>query len=159
MNIGSTHVNQRSLKAALVTVAGALLIAGATWSELAVETHATAATAVEPLSPSQTSSDRTTVKPVLAGGRDSYADVVKIAAPAVVTIRTEGHAKPSPTGMRDEDPLRRFFGDRFDGFDGQAAPPMRIPKSPANPGSIPPLSPLRILNQAASKPSAAIVMT
>lgn len=128
MNIGSTYVNRRALRAGTATVAGAVLIVGALWNGLAVDTHATAATNLEPLSPSQTPPSRTTSIPVLAAGRDSYADVVKIAAPAVVTIRTESHARPSPTGMRDEDLLRRFFGDRFDGFDGPAAPPMRTPR-------------------------------
>ncbi len=127
MNIGSTHVSQRSLKAGLATAAGALLIAGATWNGLAIDTHA-AATLIEPPSSSQTPPSRPTVNPVLAGGRDSYADVVKIAAPAVVTIRTEGRAKSSPTGVQDEEFLRRFFGDRSDRFDRESAPPARMPR-------------------------------
>jgi Do/DeqQ family serine protease len=52
----------------------------------------------------------------VAGGRDSYADIVKMAAPAVVTIRTEGRPRVSPTGFDgpgDEDLLRRFFGEQF----------------------------------------------
>ncbi len=52
----------------------------------------------------------------IAGGRDSYADVVSVAAPAVVTIRTEGKAKMSPTGFEGQEPddlFRRFFGEQF----------------------------------------------
>jgi Do/DeqQ family serine protease len=47
----------------------------------------------------------------VAGSRDSYADVVKIVAPAVVTIHTEGRARVSPTQFQDDDLFRRFFGD------------------------------------------------
>ena len=50
------------------------------------------------------------------GGRDSYADVVKMVAPAVVTIRTEGQARVTPTGFGgddQEDLFRRFFGQQF----------------------------------------------
>jgi Do/DeqQ family serine protease len=47
------------------------------------------------------------------GGRDSYADIVKVVTPAVVTIRTEGRARVSPTQFQDDDLFRRFFGDQF----------------------------------------------
>ena len=50
---------------------------------------------------------------ISSGGRDSYADVVKVVTPAVVTIRTEGRARVSPTQFQDDDLLRRFFGDQF----------------------------------------------
>jgi Do/DeqQ family serine protease len=63
---------------------------------------------------------------VLSGGRDSYADVVKIVAPAVVTIRTEGRARMAPTGFQDDDLLRRFFGEQF-GDRGRQGP-MRAPR-------------------------------
>jgi Do/DeqQ family serine protease len=42
--------------------------------------------------------------------------VVSVAAPAVVTIRTEGKAKMSPTGFDGQEPddlFRRFFGEQF----------------------------------------------
>ena len=42
---------------------------------------------------------------------ESYADVVNLVAPSVVTVRTEGRARVAPTGG-DED-LRRFFGEPF----------------------------------------------
>jgi Do/DeqQ family serine protease len=47
----------------------------------------------------------------VAGSRDSYSDLVKVIAPAVVTIRTEGKARVSPTDFQGGDPFRRFFGD------------------------------------------------
>jgi Do/DeqQ family serine protease len=51
----------------------------------------------------------------VAGGRDSYADVVEVVSPAVVTIRAEGKARALPTQFQfpDDDALRRFFGDQF----------------------------------------------
>jgi Do/DeqQ family serine protease len=49
------------------------------------------------------------------GSRSSYADIVDVVAPAVVTIRTEGKARVSRTQFQgpDDDFLRRFFGDQF----------------------------------------------
>lgn len=94
----------------LALAASGLLVAGASWHALAADSPAvttTAATqavqAVPPVSRAQ------------AAGRDSYADVVKLVTPAVVTIRTERKAQMSPTQFQgDDDFLRRFFGDRFD---------------------------------------------
>lgn len=43
--------------------------------------------------------------------RESYADVVNVVAPSVVTVRTEGSARVAPAAG-DED-LRRFFGEPF----------------------------------------------
>jgi Do/DeqQ family serine protease len=50
------------------------------------------------------------------GARDSYADIVKAVAPAVVTIRTEGRAENALTQFRgqNDDFFRRFFGDPGD---------------------------------------------
>ncbi len=84
------------------------LAAGAAWrggapvdAAQAAATHATTAT--------------TTIQHTIAGGRDSYADVVHVVSPAVVTIRVEGRAKVSPTQFQDqgEDFFKRFFGDQF----------------------------------------------
>ena len=55
-----------------------------------------------------------------AGGRDSYADIVKVVAPAVVTIRVDGKAKIAPAAFGDNDLFRRFFGDPFE--PGERAP-------------------------------------
>jgi Do/DeqQ family serine protease len=59
--------------------------------------------------------------PVVAGGRASYADVVKVVAPAVVTIQVEGRAAPAPTAFQAEPFFRRFFDDRFG--EGPQPPP------------------------------------
>jgi serine protease Do len=52
----------------------------------------------------------------VVGGRDSYADIVKVVAPAVVTIRTEGTAINAPAQFQfpEDDFFRRFFGDPAD---------------------------------------------
>ena len=65
--------------------------------------------------------------PALAGGRTSYADVVKVAAPAVVTIRTEARARVRPTSNQ---------GDPFGGiFGGQLPAPRRQPQPQRGLGS------------------------
>src|SRR5207249_4833805 len=91
--------------------ASALLVTGVTWHGFAADTQATKAqttTVAAQTTPAATSH-------IVAGGRDSYADVVKVVAPGVVTIRVEGRAKAAPTqfGDDDEDMLRRFFGQQF----------------------------------------------
>ena len=69
------------------------------------------------------------VSRAVAGERDSYADVVKIVSPAVVTIRTESQAKVSPTEFDGDDFFRRFFGGQFNpdqfGNRGQRQTPQR----------------------------------
>ena len=113
----------------LAVVAAGALAVGAGWHPLAADTQKAATIS-------------TPIPHAIAGGRDSYADVVAVAAPAVVTIRTEGKAKMMPTmfgpegqdGQDPEDLLRRFFGDRFGGGDqrGQRAPrPRRAPRQRA----------------------------
>ena len=69
----------------------------------------------------------------IAGGRDSYADIVKVAAPSVVTIRVEGKASLSPTQFQfpdgpNGDFFRRFFGDPGDRGDQGTAPRQRVPR-------------------------------
>jgi Do/DeqQ family serine protease len=51
----------------------------------------------------------------VAAGRDSYADVVQLVAPAVVTVRVESTGKMSPTEFQGppDDFFRRFFGQPF----------------------------------------------
>jgi S1-C subfamily serine protease len=90
-----------------VVVAGALMI-GAAWHSLAADTQKDTQKPAAKVSTQITHS--------IAGGRDSYADVVSVAAPAVVTIRTEGKARMSPTGFDGQEPddlFRRFFGEQF----------------------------------------------
>ena len=93
-------------KFAIAVVASLGLVAGAAWrggapvdAAQAATSHATPATA--------------TIQHAIAGGRDSYADVVHVVSPAVVTIRVEGRAKVSPTQFQGDDFFKRFFGDQF----------------------------------------------
>ena len=95
-------------RAALAVVASTALVAGATWRGLAADSRAGSSTAAAQTATIQ----QPAMSHAVAGGRDSYADVVKVAGPSVVTIRTEGKARVSPTGFDDtEDFFRRFFGD------------------------------------------------
>jgi Do/DeqQ family serine protease len=102
----SERLSRRATRTIGAAIAGLLLLTGAAWHVSAdgqsAAAHATIATVATP------------IQHAIAGGRDSYADVVKVVAPAVVTIRVQGKAKVSPTQFQgDEDMLRRFFGDRF----------------------------------------------
>jgi Do/DeqQ family serine protease len=103
-----------------VALGAVLLLAGAGWHGFAAESQSS--------SPSKTA---TVTAPVVSrgveAGRDSYADVVKTVAPAVVTIRVEGKAKASPTQFQQfdgDDLFRRFFGEPSEG-----GPHMRTPRN------------------------------
>ena len=85
-----------------IALAGALTT-GAVWQGKAADAEATAGQPVTAIAPAR----------IAAGGRDSYADVVKEVTPAVVTIRVEGRPRVSPTQFRNDDLFRRFFGDQF----------------------------------------------
>jgi serine protease Do len=105
MNISQIHLGPRTIRGGLGVIAVALLVAGGTWRGVVAsdtQSHSAAPVAVTP--------PTTAVTP-----RTSYADVVKAVAPAVVTIRVEGRAQASPTSFSDDDLLRRFFGDQFEG--------------------------------------------
>ena len=91
----------------------AAVTTGAAWQGKAADATATAAQPVTTTAPAR----------VATGARDSYADVVKVVTPAVVTIRTEGRARVSPTQFQDDDLLRRFFGDQFGGQQRRMPPP------------------------------------
>ena len=97
----------RGIRAGMIAAAVAAVVAGVTaWHGLAADPRASAAAASAPAA--------SQIARSVAGGRDSYADIVKIVAPGVVTIRTEGKVKVSPTDFQDgQDPsefFRRFFG-------------------------------------------------
>jgi len=114
MNTLDTQFGRRVTNASLALLAAVLLVAGASWGSLAAgaagsEAQAVAAQQVTPAARG------------LAPGRDSYADIVKVVAPAVVTIRVEGQARIAPTMMPDDDLFRRFFGDQGEQF-GFGAP-------------------------------------
>jgi serine protease Do len=106
--------SQRRGRTAVALVAAILVITGIAWHGIAADqtTTARAATITTPITHA------------IAGGRDSYADVVDVVAPAVVTIRTEGKARMTPTEFQvpDDEFLRRFFGDQFGPGRGQRAP-------------------------------------
>jgi len=100
---------QQAVRTGGAVVLGALLAVGAGWRGSAAARSTTASAAAQPAP--------TLTRPV-AGARDSYADVVKVVEPAVVTIRTEGKARVSPTQFggdddQSDDMLRRFFGEQF----------------------------------------------
>src|SRR5215467_4536339 len=92
-----------SIRAAFAAAAAAALISGAAWRGLAASPPAPAVAAAQ--------TPAATGRTLAAGSRDSYADVVKAVAPAVVTIRVEGKATVSPTQFEGgDDFFRRFFG-------------------------------------------------
>jgi Do/DeqQ family serine protease len=92
----------------------ALLVGGLTWQGLAAGAQETAPRM-----------QGTAASPVVAGGRDSYADIVKVVAPAVVTVRVEARPRMIPTDSQQDELFRRFFGDRFGEQFG--ANPRRMP--------------------------------
>ena len=93
---------RRALRSGLALAAGAAIVAGATWHGASISAQSsTAKAAAAPV-----------ITHAIAGGRDSYADIVRVVTPAVVTIRVESAAKAQPTGLDQGDELfRRFFGD------------------------------------------------
>src|SRR3954469_362544 len=127
-------------KTLLAVLAAATLTTGAAWHGLAADAQKAETQKAATIS--------TPIAHAIAGGRDSYADVVGVAAPAFLTIRTECKARVMPTmfgqegpdgqdGQEGQDPddlLRRFFGDRFGGNQqrGQRTPRMqRAPRQRA----------------------------
>ena len=123
------NLNQRAARAGIAVFAAALLVSGAAWRGFAADSQSAAKVA-----PATTT---TPITHAIAGGRDSYADIVNVAAPAVVTVRVAGKARVSPTGFDgdgdqddQEDLLRRFFGDRFGQRQGPRGPqmPQRAPR-------------------------------
>jgi serine protease Do len=122
----------------LAVLAAGALTTGAAW-------HGLSAADTQKADTQKAATISTPITHTIAGGRDSYADVVGVAAPAVVTIRTEGKARMRATGFGQdgqdglegqdpEDLLRRFFGDQFGGGGqrGQRMPrAQRAPKQRA----------------------------
>jgi serine protease Do len=103
-------LTRRVRRAGLAIVAAAALLGGATWHSLAATAPATQARDAQ--APRARTVNTPTLTHAIGGGRDSYADVVKVVAPAVVTIRVQGKANVSPTQFGDGDEFfRRFFGD------------------------------------------------
>lgn len=130
MDTTPSNFRNRTVRGAVAIGAVALLVAGATWVGSAAAPIRSAITASAPPAEAQ-QVPAVVSRAAIAGGRDSYADIVKAVAPAVVTIRTQGRVRVSPTQFEgnDEDLLRRFFGDRF----GQG-PGRQTPRSPRQRG-------------------------
>ena len=103
--------------AAAVGVA-ALLVSGAAWHGIAKDVEPVIAHAATATSP---------IQHAIAGGRDSYADVVDVVSPAVVTVHAQGRARVSPTQFQapDEDFFGQFFGRRGQGPRMTPMPRMR----------------------------------
>ena len=109
----------------LALVAAGALAAGATWHAGSVHAQT---------SPVPATTAAPAITHAVVGGRDSYADIVKVVAPAVVTIRVEGKARVSPTGFGEgDDMLRRFFGNPFEPGQGAPGAP-RMPRMPRQRG-------------------------
>jgi len=105
-------------RAARTWVAGlgvAGLLGGAAWSGLAATPRAAAPADVA-----------APVSHAIAAGRDSYADVVDIVSPAVVTVHATGRARASETQYQvPDDFFQQFFGGRNNPFEGQQRPGRR----------------------------------
>ncbi|MFI5177559.1 MAG: Do family serine endopeptidase [Vicinamibacterales bacterium] len=103
MNTPLIHT-RRAARVGLAVLAAAFLVTGYAWHGLAADGQAArpAATVTTPIAHA------------IAGGRDSYADVVDVVSPAVVTVRAEGRARVSPTEFQlpDDDLFSQFFGNR-----------------------------------------------
>jgi Do/DeqQ family serine protease len=120
MDTTSSTLRARSVRGAVALGAAALLVAGATWHGLAAAPSTHPSDSLAPVVQAQ-QTQTASRGGMLASGRDSYADIVRSVAPAVVTVQVEGRARVRPTQFDgdDEDMLRRFFGDRFGQGQGQ----------------------------------------
>jgi serine protease Do len=116
-------LTERARNVLLAVLAGALLASGAAWRGLAAEAQPSASAA---------STVGTPIAHAIAGGRDSYADVVDVVSPTVVTVRAQGRARVSPTQLPfgDDDFFGQFFGNQGRGPRGQRQTP-RMPRQNA----------------------------
>jgi serine protease Do len=107
---GRSMLQQYRKRAAATVAVVTLLAGGATWHGRAAEQSAGGPERAIAQAPAVT----TPITRAIAGGRDSYADIVDTVAPAVVTIHAQGRARTSPTQFRapDDEFFRQFFGDR-----------------------------------------------
>src|SRR5213595_2701801 len=90
MNDQRLNLRQRASHIGLGALAVVALLTGAAW-------HGTAAAGTQPAAAHAIPAVTTPITHAIAGGRDSYADVVNVVAPAVVTVRANGKAKVSAT--------------------------------------------------------------
>jgi serine protease Do len=95
---------QRTRRAALAVAAAAIFASGAAWRGFAGSAEPAVVHAATVPSP---------IAHAIAGGRDSYADVVDVVSAGVVTVRAEGRARVSPTEFQfpgGDDFFSQFFG-------------------------------------------------
>jgi serine protease Do len=100
------RMTRQAGRTGLAVAVAAMLVTGAAWHGLAAGTQPAAAASAAVVS--------TPITHAIAGGRDSYADIVDVVSPGVVTIRAQGRARVSPTQfqMPDDDLFNQFFGNR-----------------------------------------------
>jgi len=108
------HFTPRARTWVAVAAAG-LLMGGATW-------HGLGAAPFAGVTPTVQAAPSTPIAHAIAGGRDSYSDIVDVVSPAVVTVHAEGRARTSQTQFQvpDDDFFGQFFGQR--GPRGQRGP-------------------------------------
>ena len=116
-----------SLRAGLAAVAATFFLSGVAWHSLAASPSQLSALGSHQSAATQPSSG---IARAIAGGRDSYADIVKTVAPAVVTIRVDGKAAALPTQFDGDDFFKRFFGDQFGEGQRQGPGQGRTPQRP-----------------------------
>jgi serine protease Do len=105
--MNSQNLRQRAGQMGLVALGAAALVTGAAWRGAAVAPQASGTHTVAAVT--------SPITRAVAGGRDSYADVVNVVAPAVVTVHANGKARMSQTEFQMPDGqmpdlFRRFFG-------------------------------------------------
>src|SRR5262249_5096283 len=114
MNVPFNYLRRRAARLGVALLVAIALIGGVAW-RTAVDSHAQDAVAT-----ARSTTGAAPVTRAIAGARDSYADVVQIVAPAVVTVHASWKTEVSPTEFQfsNDVPLRRFFGEPFD-FDSR----------------------------------------
>src|SRR3954463_12059256 len=112
------RLTPRAARAWVAGIGAAGLIGGAAWSGLATPHAETPA--------AEAAQTRTAIAHAVAAGRDSYADVVDIVSPAVVTVHATGRARASETQYHvPDDFFQQFFGGQNNPFEGQQRPGRR----------------------------------
>jgi len=127
----------RARNAALAVLGAAIVASAAAWRGLPLQARPTGSPAAAVVN---------TPSVHVAGARDSYADIVDVVSPSVVTVRVEGRATMSPTsqqfqvpeGQDPEDFFGQFFGQQMPrggqmprGPRGQQQMPQRMPRQRA----------------------------
>jgi serine protease Do len=117
---GRFSLSERARQGALAILGALLFASGVAWRGLAADAEPAVVHAATVTTP---------ITHAIAGGRDSYSDVVDVVSPAVVTVRAEGRARVSPTQFQspDDDFFGQFFG--VPGQRGQRGP-RQMPRMP-----------------------------